>query len=187
MPVSNDSVSSHETFPTYRRNTPCGAERPLADPSNECSHLPHCGVCSRAGDHRSGAFLSDEHAKPPAPAALRWPPNPHPRLQTRPRPRLWPFFGLLQEKGRFVDFLMEDVAPYDDTQVGAAARVVHQGCREVLHEHFKVTPISQAEEGSRITMPGGIRGGRISPARENQRRSAHSRALCSTKAGRPTP
>lgn len=65
------------------------------------------------------------------------------------------FVGLLQEKGRLVDFLMEDVAPYDDKQVGAAARVVHQGCREVLHEHFKVTPISEAEEGSRITIPAG--------------------------------
>jgi Domain of unknown function (DUF2760) len=65
------------------------------------------------------------------------------------------FVGLLQEKGRLVDFLMEDVAPYDDKQVGAAARVVHQGCREVLHEHFKVTPISEAEEGSRITVPAG--------------------------------
>ena len=65
------------------------------------------------------------------------------------------FVGLLQEKGRLVDFLMEDVAPYDDKQVGAAARVVHQGCREVLHEYFKVTPISEAEEGSRITVPAG--------------------------------
>ncbi|MET0253123.1 MAG: DUF2760 domain-containing protein [Terrimicrobiaceae bacterium] len=65
------------------------------------------------------------------------------------------FVGLLQEKGRLVDFLMEDVAPYDDKQVGAAARVVHQGCREVLREHFKVTPISEAEEGSRITVPAG--------------------------------
>jgi hypothetical protein len=65
------------------------------------------------------------------------------------------FVGLLQEKGRLVDFLMEDVAPYEDKEVGAAARVVHHGCREVLHEHFKVTPISEAEEGSQITVPAG--------------------------------
>ncbi len=65
------------------------------------------------------------------------------------------FVGLLQEKGRLVDFLMQDVAPYEDKEVGAAARVVHHGCREVLHEHFKVTPISEAEEGSQITVPAG--------------------------------
>ena len=65
------------------------------------------------------------------------------------------FVGLLQEKGRFVDFLMEDVGSYDDTQVGAAARVVHQGCRAVLNEHFKIAPVSAAEEGSRVTVPAG--------------------------------
>src|SRR5258705_92566 len=46
------------------------------------------------------------------------------------------FIGLLQEKGRLVDFLMDDVTLYDDSRVGAAARVVHYGCREVLREHF---------------------------------------------------
>ena len=65
------------------------------------------------------------------------------------------FFALLQEKGRFVDFLMDDVTAYDDAQVGAAARVVHQGCREVLREHFKITPVSGAAEGSRVTVPAG--------------------------------
>jgi hypothetical protein len=82
-------------------------------------------------------------AQPPAPAA------------NQAEAEVVAFIGLLQEKGRLVDFLMEDVAPYDDKQVGAAARVVHHGCREVLHEHFKVTPISEAEEGSRITVPAG--------------------------------
>ncbi len=31
-----------------------------------------------------------------------------------------------------VDFLMEDITTYDDAQVGAAARVVHDGCKAVL-------------------------------------------------------
>ena len=65
------------------------------------------------------------------------------------------FFALLQEKGRLVDFLMEDITSYDDTHVGAAARVVHQGCREVLQEHFKITAISESEEGSQVTLPTG--------------------------------
>jgi Domain of unknown function (DUF2760) len=65
------------------------------------------------------------------------------------------FLALLQEKGRLVDFLMEDVTTYDDAQVGAAARVIHQGCKEVLAEHFSITPVSVAEEGSRVTVPAG--------------------------------
>jgi Domain of unknown function (DUF2760) len=65
------------------------------------------------------------------------------------------FLALLQEKGRLVDFLMEDVTTYDDAQVGAAARVIHQGCKEVLTEHFSITPVSGAQEGSRVTVPAG--------------------------------
>ena len=65
------------------------------------------------------------------------------------------FVGLLQEKGRLVDFLMEDLISYEDTQVVAAARIVHQGCRQVLQEHFKITAVSQAEEGSQVTVPTG--------------------------------
>lgn len=65
------------------------------------------------------------------------------------------FFALLQEKGRLVDFLMDEVTAYDDAQVGAAARVVHQGCREVLREYFKIAPVSAAAEGSPVTVPAG--------------------------------
>jgi Domain of unknown function (DUF2760) len=65
------------------------------------------------------------------------------------------FVGLLQEKGRLVDFLMEDLTSYEDAQVAAAARIVHQGCRQVLQEHFKIAAVSQAEEGSQVTVPTG--------------------------------
>jgi Domain of unknown function (DUF2760) len=65
------------------------------------------------------------------------------------------FVGLLQEKGRLVDFLMEDLTSYEDAQVAAAARIVHQGCRQILQEHFKITAVSQAEEGSQVTVPTG--------------------------------
>jgi hypothetical protein len=65
------------------------------------------------------------------------------------------FVGLLQEKGRLVDFLMEELTSYEDAQVGAAARVIHQGCRQVLQEHFKISAVSGAEEGSQVTVPAG--------------------------------
>jgi hypothetical protein len=65
------------------------------------------------------------------------------------------FFGLLQEKGRLVDFLMEDITPYEDAEVGAAARVIHQGCRQVLQEYFNISPISEAAEGAQVTVPAG--------------------------------
>ena len=86
----------------------------------------------------------------PPPVAAK-PPPPPPERQAEAE--VVAFLGLLQEKGRLVDFLMDDVSLYDDSRVGAAARVVHFGCRDVLQEHFKVTPISDAEEGSRVTIP----------------------------------
>ena len=98
------------------------------------------------------SFLSGPK-EAPSPSVAPVAAQPPPPAANQAEAEVVAFLGLLQEKGRLVDFLMEDVAPYDDKQVGAAARVVHDGCREVLHEHFKVTPISEAEEGSRITVP----------------------------------
>ncbi len=63
--------------------------------------------------------------------------------------------GVFQEKGRFIDFLMEDITPYDDSQVGQVARAVHQGCKEALNEHFHIEPISPGGEGESITVPVG--------------------------------
>ena len=86
----------------------------------------------------------------PPPVAAKPPP---PLPERHPEAEVVAFLGLLQEKGRLVDFLMDDVSIYDDSRVGAAARVVHFGCRDVLQEHFKITPISDAEEGSQVMIP----------------------------------
>ena len=65
------------------------------------------------------------------------------------------FVGLLQEKGRFVDFVMEEVGSVEDAQLGAAARVVHQGCREVIRDNLQIVPVAEAPEGSPVTVPAG--------------------------------
>jgi len=64
--------------------------------------------------------------------------------------------GLLQREARFVDFIQEDVAPYTDAEIGAAARVVHEGCRKLLREHFTLTPVRAEAEGARITLQAGF-------------------------------
>ncbi len=83
---------------------------------------------------------------PPAPPARVAPPAPPPQdaaLQ---------LLALLQREGRFVDFLEEDVAGFADADIGAAARVVHAGCRKALHEHIKLEPVRTEEEGARLTL-----------------------------------
>jgi hypothetical protein len=65
------------------------------------------------------------------------------------------FLATLQERGRFVDFLMDDITAHGDAQVGAAARVVHAGCRAVLQEHFRIHPVRQECEGSIVQVAAG--------------------------------
>jgi hypothetical protein len=60
--------------------------------------------------------------------------------------------ALLQREGRLVDFLEEDVASFADADIGAAARVVHAGCRKAVREHVKLEPIRAEEEGAKLTL-----------------------------------
>jgi len=64
--------------------------------------------------------------------------------------------GLLQREARFIDFIQEDVAAYPDADVGAAARLVHEGCRKVLSENFSIAPIREETEGSTLTLAEGF-------------------------------
>ena len=64
--------------------------------------------------------------------------------------------GLLQREARFVDFIEEDVVRFSDADIGAAARLVHDGCRRVLREHFSIQPVRDEAEGSRVTLPDGF-------------------------------
>ena len=65
------------------------------------------------------------------------------------------FLAILQEKGRLIDFLMDDITAYGDAQVGAAARVIHQGCKAALQEHFKISPIRREAQGSIVEVAPG--------------------------------
>ena len=65
------------------------------------------------------------------------------------------FLAMLQARGRLVDFLMDDINAHDDAQVGAAARVVHAGCRTALLEHFQISPVRAESEGSTVQVAAG--------------------------------
>jgi hypothetical protein len=64
--------------------------------------------------------------------------------------------GLLQQDGRFVDFLEENVSHFTDAEIGGAARVVHEGCRKVLREHMLIEPVRSEQEGAPITLEKGF-------------------------------
>jgi hypothetical protein len=60
--------------------------------------------------------------------------------------------ALLQRDGRLIDFLMEDITSYADTQIGAAVRSVHAGCRLALERYVSLAPALDAQEGTRVTV-----------------------------------
>jgi hypothetical protein len=60
--------------------------------------------------------------------------------------------SLLQREGRFVDFVQQDVAGFSDADIGAAARVVHEGCRRALRAHARVVSVRGEAEGSSLVL-----------------------------------
>ncbi len=67
----------------------------------------------------------------------------------------------LQREGRLVDFLQEDMAGYPDADVGAAARVVHMGCRKVLGQYVDLKAVRAEQEGATVSVPAGFDAQRI--------------------------
>ena len=95
-------------------------------------------------------LLDGEETPAQAPA-----PAPAPALREAGPDAALQLLGLLQQNGRLVDFLEEEVAQYTDAEIGAAVRVVHEGCRKTLNEHFSIEPVRPEQEGARITLEPG--------------------------------
>ena len=100
-----------------------------------------------AADAEAEASAGTEEAAAPTRPVLVHETTPEAALQ---------LLGLLQRDARFIDFVQEDIGAYSDADIGAAARVVHEGCRKVLKEHMTLAPVRAESEGARITLPAGF-------------------------------
>jgi hypothetical protein len=69
--------------------------------------------------------------------------------------------ALLQRDGRLIDFFTEDIAQYDDAQVGAAVRDMHESCRDTLTRYLTLKPVVPGEEGKPFTVDAGFDPGAI--------------------------
>lgn len=81
------------------------------------------------------------------PAPEPSPPSPQAAVQ---------ILAILQREGRLIDFLEEDLGPYEDVQIGAAVRQIQQDCRKALAEHLELQPIFSEGEGTEVTIPPGF-------------------------------
>ena len=82
-------------------------------------------------------------------------PPPPPKPEIKPEDGALQLLGILQRDARILDFFMEDIGPYSDEQVGAAARDVHTHTRDILVRHFAPAPVIDAVEGSVANPPDG--------------------------------
>lgn len=80
-------------------------------------------------------------AAPVRPVAERAPASPDAALR---------LLAILQREGRFIDFIEEDLDGYDDTQVGAAVRSIHEGCRKAIRERIQIERIYGQEDGAEV-------------------------------------
>lgn len=110
------------------------------------------GALSSSEYARRLQVLRDVEEVPPDAAAV---PVVPPLRESSPDAALQ-LLGLLQREARLIDFLEEDIDRHSDADIGIAARVVHQGCRKVLREHFSIEPVLGDAEGSRITLEAGF-------------------------------
>lgn len=96
------------------------------------------------------------------------PPAPEPEVKTLPperveeRPamespdRAVQMLALLQREGRLVDFFSEEIAPYQDAQIGAAVRELHANCRKTLGQYVTLEPVIDGEEDRPVTVEEGF-------------------------------
>jgi hypothetical protein len=130
-------------------------------PGNKLSLLSRIGLAFSAlfgvlGDSELAArFVALRGGAEPVPAPGAAPPTVPVLKQASPDAALQ-LLALLQRDARLIDFVGENLSGYNDAQIGAAARVVHEGCAKVLREHFSIVPVRDEVEGSRITLPAGF-------------------------------
>jgi hypothetical protein len=63
---------------------------------------------------------------------------------------------LLQKHARLIDFIYENIDHYSDEEIGAGARVVHQGCQKVFKEYITIEPLHTQQEDSIVTLEDGF-------------------------------
>jgi len=101
-------------------------------------------VAAVAGGRPVPAFAPPEAEREPAPPA------------EPPETAALRLLATLQEDGRLIDFLQEDVGPYSDDQIGAATRGIHGPCAKALRSCVTLEPVLPGTEGDEVTVPAGF-------------------------------
>lgn len=91
---------------------------------------------------------------PPPPTAVAVAPS-KPAV-TKPTGEPLRLLALLQSEARILDFLLEDIGSFEDSQIGQAVRDIHRKSQAVLKQHLVLEPIVAGAEGEKVTVPAGF-------------------------------
>ena len=72
------------------------------------------------------------------------------------RRRFLHFLSVLQREGRLLDFFSEDLSIYEDEQIGAAVRGIHENCKKTMKKYLDPVPVTDLEEGSEMVVEEGF-------------------------------
>jgi len=106
---------------------------------------------SRSAFDRAIRFASDsKNVKKAKPTTARSEKREHDR-----RMFLYLLSGL-QREGRLMDFLAEDLNLYEDEQIGATVRSVHENCKKVVEKILSPKPVIDKPEGESVVIDTGF-------------------------------
>ncbi len=63
---------------------------------------------------------------------------------------------ILQREGRLLDFFNEDLALYNDEQIGAAVRSIQEDCKKAIKKYIDPKPVFDSDEEEEITVEPGF-------------------------------
>ncbi len=64
--------------------------------------------------------------------------------------------SVFQREGRLVDFFSENLDVYEDEQIGAAVRSIHENCKKTLNKYVTLKAVIEHNEGDEVTIEEGF-------------------------------
>lgn len=81
-----------------------------------------------------------------------------PKVDERKTAKSYPhlqLLAMLQQNGRLIDFLKEDISQFSDEDIGASVRKIQQDCAEMIEANVTIRPLIEQNEGDFIEIPAG--------------------------------
>lgn len=79
------------------------------------------------------------------------------QIEENTRKRLFlHLISVLQKEGRLLDFFNEKLDQFEDAQIGAAVRQIHENCTKTLSKYLTLEPVIGQNEGEPVTIQAGF-------------------------------